>query len=78
MIRLYARVYTRDRFQFDFTSNEEAPVHRAAFVLSLIAPDDDPNFYNVAAALMGNLVENALDVEIENILEQSVDGDDPG
>ena len=74
MIRLYARVYTRDRFQFNFTSNEEAPVHRAAFVLSLVAPDDDPEFYNTAVAQMGNLVENALDVEVENMLEQTVDG----
>lgn len=77
MIRLYARVYTRDRFQFDFTSNEDAPVHRAAFVLSLVAPDDDPNFYNVAVAEMGNLVETALDVEVENMLEQSIYGDEP-
>lgn len=75
MIRLYARVYTRDRFQFDFTSNEDAPVHRAAFVLSLIAPDDDPDFYNTAVAQMGNLVETALDVEVENMLEQSIGGE---
>jgi hypothetical protein len=76
MIRLYARVYTRDRFQFNFTNNEEAPVHRAAFVLSMVAPGDEPDFYNMAAARMGNLVENALDVEIENMLEQSIDGAD--
>ncbi len=78
MLRLYARVYTRDRFQFDFNTNEEAPVHRAAFVLSLVAPDDDPDFYNSAVARMGNLVENALDVEVENLLEQTIDGRGPG
>lgn len=72
VIRLYARVYTRDRFQFDWSSNEDAPVHKAAFVLSLVAPDEDPGFYNAAVVQMGNLVENALNVEVENILEQSL------
>lgn len=71
MLRLYARVYTRDRFQFDWSSNEEAPLQRAAFVLGLAAPDGDANFYNAAVAQLGTLVENAIDLEIEAQIEGS-------
>ena len=71
MIRLYARIYTRDRFQFDWSSNREAPLQRVAFVLSLVAPDGDENFYNAAVAQLGTLVENAIDLDVEARIETS-------
>lgn len=69
MMRLYARVYTRDRFQFDWSANEDAPLQRVAFVLSLAAPDGDENFYNAAVAQLGTLVENAIDLDVEARIE---------
>ena len=69
-LRLYARVYVRDKFQFGLTANEDAPAQRVAFALSLIAPDGDENFYDATVAQFGNLVENGLDAEVEAVLEQ--------
>lgn len=68
-MRLYARVYTRDRFQFAWSANEDAPLQRVAFVLSLAAPDGDENFYNAAVAQLGTLVENAIDLDVEARIE---------
>lgn len=76
LLRLYARVYTRDRFQFDWSSNEDAPFQRVAFVLSLVAPDDNAGFYDAAVAQLGTLVENAIDLEVETMLEQEVSTSD--
>ena len=53
-------------------------MHRCSawpFVLSLVAPDGDENFYNATVAQLGALVENAIDIDVETVLEQRLNGE---
>ncbi|WP_321788096.1 S8 family peptidase [Paraburkholderia sp. J94] len=70
-LRVCARVFPRDLYQFGHTRNEDVPPSEVAFVLTLSAPDDAPNrasIYNSLVARLGNYVESAvndIDVNVE-------------
>lgn len=67
-LRVCARVFPRDLYQFGYTGNGDVPPSEVAFVLTLTAPSDSPSrtsIYNSVVAQLGNYVESAVnDVEI--------------
>lgn len=68
-LRLYARVYARDLYQFGWQSNSDVGAQEVAFVLTLRGPNDEPSIYNSTAQMLGNFVESAVinqDIEISN------------
>lgn len=68
-LRLYARVFTRDLYQFGWTHHSQVPEQEVAFVLKLWGGDSDSGIYNSMVTSLGNFVESALitqDIEIEN------------
>jgi hypothetical protein len=65
-MRLYARVFVRDLFQFGLARNDEVEPLQVAFVLSLSDGTDGSDLYNEMRASLGTFVESAvLDQEIE-------------
>lgn len=67
--RLYARVYARDLYQFNWQTNSDVGPQEVAFVLTLRGPNDEPSIYNSTAQLLGTFVESAVvnqEIEIEN------------
>jgi hypothetical protein len=52
-LRLYARVFARDLFQFGWQTDSDCP-QEVAFVLNLRGPDDEPSIYNSTAQMLGN------------------------
>jgi len=65
--QLYARVFTRDLYQFKWKHHSEAGPQEAAFVLTLTAPEgDDGAIYNSMVQQLGNFVQSAVvDQEID-------------
>ena len=65
-MRLYARVFTRDLYQFDIEQQSQLDSQEAVFVLTLVAADHNAPIYNTMAQQLGNYVESAvIDQEIE-------------
>ena len=68
-LRLYARVYARDLYQFGWQANSDVGAQEVAFVLTLRGPNDEPSIYNSTAQVLGNFVESAVinqEIEIRN------------
>src|SRR5262245_27735200 len=64
--QLYARVYARDLYQYDWHTNSDVGAQEVAFVLTLSGPNDEPSIYNSTAQILGNFVESAvMNQEIE-------------
>ena len=65
-MRLYARVFTRDLYQFDIDQQSQLDSQEVVFVLTLAAVDENAPIYNTMAQQLGNYVESAvIDLEIE-------------
>lgn len=68
--QLYARVFTRDLYQFKWKHHSEAGPQEAAFVLSLTAPEgDDGAIYNSMVQQLGNFVQSGVvnqEIDISN------------
>lgn len=68
-LRLYARVFARDLFQFGWQTNSDVGPQEVAFVLTLRGPGDEPSIYNSTAQMLGTFVESAVinqEIEINN------------
>lgn len=68
-LRLYARVYARDLYQFGWQTNSDVGAQEVAFVLTLRGPDEQSSIYNSTAQMLGTFVESAVinqEIEIEN------------
>lgn len=66
-LRLYARVYTRDLYQFGWNHHSQAGAQDVAFVLTLWSGDGQGSIYDSTAQALGNFVESAVlnqDIEI--------------
>ena len=68
-MRLYARVYTRDLYQFGIDHHSQLDAQAAVFVLTLWADDEQAAIYHSMAQALGNYVESAvigqeIDVEL--------------
>ena len=66
-LRVCARVYGRDLYQFGISGNSEIEESAVAFALTITAPPGQGNasIYNSVAASLGNYVESAVnDIEV--------------
>ncbi|MEH2474693.1 hypothetical protein V1281_004127 [Nitrobacteraceae bacterium AZCC 2161] len=52
-LRLYARVYVRDLYQFGWQTNSDVGPQEVAFVLTLRGPSGEPSIYNSTAQMLG-------------------------
>ncbi|WP_024905764.1 S8 family peptidase [Robbsia andropogonis] len=71
-LRVCARVFARDLYQFGLANNGEIPPGQVAFVLTLSAPESasrNSSIYNSVAARLGTYVESAVN-DIEVAVEQ--------
>jgi hypothetical protein len=59
-LRLYARVFARDLYQFGWQTNSDVGPQEVAFVLTLCGPGDEPSIYNSTAQMLGTFVESAV------------------
>lgn len=65
-MKLFARVFARDLYQFELDGNADLKGQEVAFVLTLSDGREDSAIYNSMARALGNFVESAvLDQEIE-------------
>jgi hypothetical protein len=68
-LRVYARVYTRDLYQFGWSNHRQAGPQEASFVLTLWSGEKLASIYNSMTQRLGNFVESAIidqDIEISN------------
>ena len=68
-LRLYARVYTRDLYQFGWAHHSQAGAQDVAFVLTLRSGEGQRTIYNAMVQSLGTFVESAVlnqDIEISN------------
>lgn len=59
-MRLNARVFTRDLFQYDMSHHSELAPQEVAFVLTLSALDADSALYDSTVQSMGAELESAV------------------
>jgi hypothetical protein len=70
-LQLYARVFTRDLYQFGWSHHSQAGEQDVAFVLTLQSADGSDSIYNSMVAALGNFVESAVinqEIDVENPL----------
>jgi hypothetical protein len=68
-LQLYARVFTRDLYQFGWNHHSQVGPQEVAFVLTLWSGEGKPSIYNSTAQLLGNFVESAVvnqEIELQN------------
>lgn len=68
-LRVYARIYARDLYQYGYRSMDETPEMDAVFVLSLGTGDEDDDIYDQLRNQLGAFVETATietDIDVEN------------
>lgn len=68
-LQLYARVFTRDLYQFQWSHHSQAGEQEVAFVLTLWGADGQESIYNSTVAALGNFVESAVvnqELEVSN------------
>lgn len=70
-VRLYARIFTRDLFQFGFSSHHELEEQDVAFVLTFKSHEKDSAIYNSMTQRLGNKVEVA-NIEKDIDLDSSI------
>lgn len=64
-MRLNARIFTRDLYQFGLNDHHELSEQEVAFVLTFHAPDNAPSIYNSMVGQLGGYVENATNIDID-------------
>jgi hypothetical protein len=68
-LRLFARVYIRDLYQFGWNNHNQAGAQDVAFVLTLSSEDGQSTIYNSMVQELGAFVESAVvnqEIEIAN------------
>ncbi len=68
-LQLYARVFTRDLYQFGWSHHSQAGEQEVAFVLTLWGADPASSIYDSTVAALGNFVESAVvnqEIDVEN------------
>ena len=59
-LQLYARVFTRDLYQFGWNHHSQAGAQEVAFALTLWSGEGQKSIYNSTAQALGNFVESAV------------------
>ncbi|WP_219847610.1 hypothetical protein [Photorhabdus hindustanensis] len=70
-LRLYARIFTRDLYQFDMSSHHELSEQEVSFVLTFKSHDKDSGIYNSMKQRLGPKVEVGIieqDIDIDNTI----------
>jgi hypothetical protein len=67
--RLYARIYTRDLYQFGWSHHSQAGPQEAAFVLTLWSGENKSSIFDSTVQRLGNFVESAV---LEQEIEQEI------
>lgn len=70
-MRLYARVYTRDLYQFDIENHHELDEQEVAFVLTLEGIEGESDIYNSMSSRLSAQVESAV---IEQDINVTLEG----
>lgn len=68
-LKLFARVFMRDLYQFGWTNQSQAGAQEVAFALTLWGKHGPDSIYDSTAQALGNFVESAVvdqDIEIES------------
>jgi hypothetical protein len=68
-LQLYARVFTRDLYQFEWSRHRKAGGQEVTFVLTFWSADNTDPIYNSMVQELGNFVESAVinqDIEVSN------------
>lgn len=69
VMRVFARIYTRDLYLYDYTSISETPELETSFVLSIGTGSESDDVYSEMIEILGPFVEAAVvetDIEIDN------------
>ena len=69
VLRIYARIYARDLYLYDYTGTGEVPEMETVLVLSLGTGDEDDDIYNELRDQLGAFVETAVidaDIDVNN------------
>ncbi len=69
VLRIYARIYTRDHYVYGYATPDEVPSLDAVFVLSLSGTDERDDVYNQLRDQLGSFVETAVvesDIDIDH------------
>ena len=69
LLRIYARIYTRDLYLYGYSSMDEVPEMETVFVLSIGTGDEADDVYNQLRDQLGAFVETATietDIDVEN------------
>jgi hypothetical protein len=70
-VRLYARVFARDLYQFNMNSHHELPEQEVSFVLTFEGSSKSSGIYSSMASVMGSFVESAvLEQDVNVVLDQ--------
>ncbi|MBS9424630.1 S8 family serine peptidase [Photorhabdus caribbeanensis] len=70
-LRLYARIFTRDLYQFDMSSHHELSEQEVSFVLTFKSHDKNSGIYNSVKQRLGPKVEVGIieqDIDIDNTI----------
>lgn len=59
-MRLNARVFARDLYQFDVSHHSELPKQKVSFVLTLRCPDGTESVYDSAVRALAADIESAV------------------
>jgi hypothetical protein len=74
-MRLHARIYTRDLYQFNLNSHHELEEQEVSFVLTFEGAEEGSDIYNTMTNKLGTYVESAvieqsINVSVDRITEQ--------
>ncbi|MFC4864014.1 S8 family peptidase [Pseudomonas sp. MAHUQ-62] len=64
-MRLHARIFARDLYQFGLNDHHELPEQEVAFVLTFQSPNGEPSIYNSMINELSGYVENATNVDVD-------------
>ncbi|AMO49171.1 Hypothetical protein AKI40_2782 [Enterobacter sp. FY-07] len=70
-VRLYARIFTRDLYQFGYSTHHELDEQDVAFVLTFKSDDGNPAIYNSMKQRLGNKVDIATisqDINLDDFI----------
>lgn len=70
-MKLYARVYTRDLYQFEMESHHELNEQEVSFVLTFEGEDEGSDIYNSMSTKLGAQVESAVIEQDINVTLES-------
>jgi len=69
-MRLHARIFARDLYQFGLNDHHDLPEQEVAFVLTFESPDRQSGIYNSMVNELTGYVENATNIDFNVEINQ--------